>query len=341
MGSYNKKIKIITATGFGGTGSSAITDLLKEFDCGRSLGSDEFWFLQDFNGISDLEYYLIDGNHRSKVDLAIKRYQAYVYRNNFFYKKFFGNDFINLSNRYILSLIDSKFLKSLSIFDVSSPIFKFFIFNFSIKIQFIFFLLFKSIKKEFNPFIPKVTKYYSCNDRIRFYSSTKDYTSSLFNLLNPSKNLDFIAFDQLVPAINTHRYFNYVDNMKVIIVDRDPRDLYLLNMLRWKGASYICDTKDVYSFISWYRSMRNYNLYGKSDENILFLRFEDLVYNYESTLSYLLDFLNLNHSSHIKRKFFFNPDLSIKNTKLWFSSNQYNYEVKLIESELAEFCYPY
>jgi len=67
--------KIITCTGYGGTGSSAITDILKEFDNGLSLGDAEFWFLQDFNGISDLEYHLIGGNHRSRVNLAIKKFK--------------------------------------------------------------------------------------------------------------------------------------------------------------------------------------------------------------------------------------------------------------------------
>ena len=46
---------IFTSTGFGGTGSSAIIDILSEFSNGKSLGNAEIWFLQEQNGISDLE----------------------------------------------------------------------------------------------------------------------------------------------------------------------------------------------------------------------------------------------------------------------------------------------
>ena len=35
---------IFTSTGFGGTGSSAITDILGEFSNGKSLGDLEIWF---------------------------------------------------------------------------------------------------------------------------------------------------------------------------------------------------------------------------------------------------------------------------------------------------------
>ena len=41
-----EKTKIITCTGYGGTGSSAITDLLKEFQNVYSYGDVEFRFLQ-------------------------------------------------------------------------------------------------------------------------------------------------------------------------------------------------------------------------------------------------------------------------------------------------------
>ena len=90
--------QIITSTGYGGTGSSAITDLLKEFDSGISMGDAEFWFLQDYDGVSDLEYYLIDGNHRSKVSMAISNFIKYIKTHSAFYNNFFGENFIKYSN---------------------------------------------------------------------------------------------------------------------------------------------------------------------------------------------------------------------------------------------------
>ena len=46
--------------------------------------------LQAYNGVSDLEYFLVDGNHRSKVNLAVKRFLKYVDDNEGFYSNFFG-----------------------------------------------------------------------------------------------------------------------------------------------------------------------------------------------------------------------------------------------------------
>lgn len=45
---------IITCASYGGTGSSAITDLMKEFNNVKSLGEFEFSIAHDLDGISDL-----------------------------------------------------------------------------------------------------------------------------------------------------------------------------------------------------------------------------------------------------------------------------------------------
>ena len=102
------KKKIISCTGYGGTGSSAITDLLQEFDNVLSLGDSEFWFLQGYDGVSDLEYYLLEGNHRSKVNLAVNRFKKYIKNHTNFYFRFFGENYRILSENYINNLIDSK-----------------------------------------------------------------------------------------------------------------------------------------------------------------------------------------------------------------------------------------
>ena len=84
---------IFTTTGFGGTGSSAIIDILGEFSNGKSLGNGEIYFLQDEYSISDLEYHLIDGNHRSRADKAIKNYLKYIKKEGNRYNKKLNNNF--------------------------------------------------------------------------------------------------------------------------------------------------------------------------------------------------------------------------------------------------------
>jgi len=330
--------KIITCTGYGGTGSSAITDLLKEFDNGVSLGDIEFWLLQDYDGIRDLEYFLIDGNHRSKVSLAVKRFKRYIEKNKKFYNRYFTNEFEQLTEQYIDSLIDAKFKKALSLYEVENSFFKLLFFKLIPYSQIIMRKILKLNNFEFSPYLPTVNKYYSIPDKDRFYRETKQYINSLFNKIN--NNYSFIAIDQLVPAMGIERYFNYIDNMKVVVIDRDPRDLYLLNEIVWKQASYICDTSDVDSYIDWYRSMREHRHLEKENSNILYINFEELIYEYDQTLEKLYNFFELEENTHIWKRKYFNPSISITNTKLWERYSTYKPEnISKIKDALNEYCY--
>ena len=107
---------IITVTGFGATGSSSISHLLSEFDDVKSLGTIEFWLLQDLHGISDLDYFLNDGNHRSKTFVSIRNFERLIKRNKAFYSKYFPN-FDEISSEYIASLKDTTFNKALHPFE--------------------------------------------------------------------------------------------------------------------------------------------------------------------------------------------------------------------------------
>ena len=328
---------IISCTGYGGSGSSAITDLMKEFNSGISLGDSEFWFLQGYDGISDLEHHLIDGNHRSKANLAIQNFKKYVYQNEKFYSNFFGDAYLKYSMEYIDSLIDARFKKSISQYEVSNNFLKKLIFNFSPLIQ----KLFWNRKKEFVPFIPRVEKFYSYPSREKFYKLTKEYSNKLFNSINTEDKHKFIAVDQLVPSINTYRYFNYIDNLKVINIDRDPRDLFLLNETVWKGAAFVCDTKNIHEYVDWFKTMREHQNHEKEFEDIIYLKLEQLIYEYEETLGIIYNFLDIDPNSHIKKKRFFNPIKSKENTRLWVKPNneKFKEQIKIIEKELSEYCY--
>ena len=331
--------QIITSTGYGGTGSSAITDLLKEFDSGISMGDAEFWFLQDYDGVSDLEYYLIDGNHRSKVSMAISNFIKYIKTHSAFYNNFFGENFIKYSNEYINSLVDARFKKALSDYEVNNSFLKLWYFKLYPIMQLGIKKILKQDTFEFSPKIRLIDKYYSIPDRNRFYVETKKYTSKLFSLLDTDNKYKFIAIDQLVPSINTNRYFNYIDNLKVIVVDRDPRDLFLLNETHWNGASYICDTTNVYEYINWYKTMREHRKIEERNDNVVYIMIEELIYEYDKSLESLYKFLGLAKDEHINKRQYFNPDVSKNWTRLWEKYPKYKKEVEMIREHLNEYCY--
>ncbi|MBR0070506.1 MAG: sulfotransferase domain-containing protein, partial [Synergistaceae bacterium] len=76
----------------------------------------------------------------------------------------------------------------------------------------------------------------------------------------------------------------------------------------------------------------------KNDPDVLFLRFEDLIYHYDEALKRIAEFAELDLNDHVHKREFFNPDVSIKNVGMWkeIISQQ---EADTIASTLPEFLY--
>lgn len=327
---------IITVTGFGATGSSSISHLVSEFDDVKSLGTIEFWLLQDLHGISDLDYFLNDGNHRSKTFVSIRNFERLIKRNKAFYSKYFPN-FDKISSEYIASLKDTTFNKALHPFEYEQS----FIMELFVKV---FFKLQAIKHKLFSPSeelilkLPSNQKHHFKYNPEYFYQITKKFTRKLFESIMDNNDYNHIMVDQLVPATNISRYFNYIDRLKVIVVDRDPRDIFLLNKLKWKGTPVLCDTDDVNVFIDWYSSIR-YNSFKGDNSNVMRINFEDLIYNYEMTLEKIIDFCMLNKNLHKQKFKIFNPKKSMSNTKLWKLPHKFQNEISEIENKLKQYCY--
>lgn len=71
-------MRFISCASYYGSGSSAITDFVSEFDNVYSFTNEEFRFIQDPNGISDLEYNLVENFNRHNSGHALKRYKKLV-----------------------------------------------------------------------------------------------------------------------------------------------------------------------------------------------------------------------------------------------------------------------
>ena len=107
-------MKFITCASYYGTGSSAVTDLINECDNVHSMGDYEFRFIQDPDGIRDLEYNLVENNHRHNSGYALRCYENNVRFLNGTklikkYNRYFGNQWRLLSQRYIQDLTYVKY----------------------------------------------------------------------------------------------------------------------------------------------------------------------------------------------------------------------------------------
>ena len=184
--------------------------------------------------------------------------------------------------------------------------------------------------------ISKKKMYYSYSSD-KFYLETKKYIRSLINTSNYYDN-EYVVFDQIIPPNDTEHYLRYFDDIRVIIVDRDPRDLYLINKCQW-NEKWI-PTEDVDTYIKWFKVLREHQKYDNEDpKKILRLSFEDFIYDYDKTVKIVADFVGINNSFHVKSKRIFNPDVSIKNTNLKLIYPEIKSDIEKIESELSEFCY--
>ena len=331
--------KLITTTGYGTTGSSVVTDLLKEFSNVESKGDYEFRFLFDIHGVRELEVALFQLNNRQNSDYYIKAFRKYVHHLSKgiaygYYKEAFHGEFKKLSDEFIESIIDVKWdgYWHQDIME-EKPVRKFF--------YFLERFVQKKILKEKDTsarFYNKKMLYARPITHEEFLEKVKVYLVNLINAMQVET--DFIALDQLVPPENTNEFLKYFDDLKIIVVDRDPRDLYLLEKYEYKETWL--PFKDVKTYVEWYKLIRAHKEQEKQNlEGVMYLHFEDFIYDYDNTIDKVIEFCKLDKSKWIDKKKYFNPEISIKNTKKWLVYPEAKEEIAYIEKELKDYLVEY
>lgn len=332
-------MKIITCASYCATGSSAITDLFAEFDNCANSSNFEFRFIHDPNGVRDLEYNLIENNNRHNTSHAIKRYLTYakfingsIFRTG--YKDFMGESFMKYTNEYINNITELKCeawwhydnIERGRVFHTINSLID--------KLTAAFF----KERRGTNLFkLFHESAYFSTISRDLFYKYTKEYIEKVVNSLNKDQ-LEYIMVDQLLPPSNISEYLNYFNDIKIIVSERDPRDIYLHE--KYEYCSGVIPAKSVNDFCEWYKITRKHRkteLYDK--QRVYLVQFEDLIYKYDETVSKIFDFVGINPQHHIAPKSHFIPTVSIKNTNLKKKYSKYKEEIQYIEENLKEYIY--
>lgn len=335
-------MRFISCASYYGTGSSAITDYVSEFSNVFSFTDEEFRFIQDPDGISDLEFNLVECFNRHNSGHALKRYKKLVdfYNGNIFGKKYrfyFGENWEKISNRYIEELTDFTFHGwwQYDLYDKGT----FYYFRKRILNK----LLHKTIWKNnpertLNTMKNEIT-YASHPSEEKFLKCTQEYIKTLFSSVTPAE-YNIMMVDQLLPPMNLPRYLRYFNNnIQVIVVDRDPRDLFVLDKYVWKDGIIPSNVK---TFCKWYRYTREHRKTENMDtKQIKFVRFEDLVYKYNEITPDIRNWLKLDEKYHTRKRKFFDPNKSKNNTKIWSQYPQSKEEIKYIEKNLTEYLYPF
>lgn len=337
----------IAVTGYCGTGSSAVNDLLKEYkSCSNGLLENyEHIPLYTPNGLFDLEDKLLIGNNLHRSDEALESFYNEMKRlndNNFGwfggYKKHFGNEFMRNVDGFINEIAEFEFPGKWSYTAKKmrlSPV------QFAVDILRIF-----MGRKTYRNFGEKEIDSrkknirYAFVDEKKFYASAQKFIQKYFKMTQAKT--ENTVYDHLVLPHNLWRIPEYFDDdFRVIVVDRDVRDLFVLGKYVWPSlGSYAPFPREVKKFISFWKKMRACEK-KIDDPRILRINFEDIVYDYENTVRIIENFLNLNPSDHIMKKRYFVPEKSIKNTQNFNIKTKWIREVQQIDRMLPQYVYTF
>lgn len=275
-------MRFISCASYYGSGSSAITDFVSEFDSVYSFTDEEFRFVQDPDGVSDLEYNLVENFNRHNSGHAIKRYKKLVdfYCGNMFgkkYEKFFHGNWKKYSEEYIDDLTDFTYHGwwQYDLMDKGD----FFYFRKRILNKILKMTIWKSQpERTLNTMKNEIT-YCAHPNEEKFLSCTKKYIENLFGSVCQDANT--VMVDQIVPPTNLKRYLRYFNDIRVFVVDRDPRDIFVLEKYVWQDGVIPNNVEDFCKWFKYTRAHRKTESFD--DKRVYFIQFEDMVYKYDET----------------------------------------------------------
>ena len=347
-------MKLIDVSGFGHSGKTAVSDLLREFENVKVHDhSFEFGLLRLPDGILDLEHHLCGNWSPLRSDRAVKRFRKLCQILSSGYHKNLNDMFLEKSVNYLESLIDGKLfvggwfdpiyeplpsnptrdiLKQMGLWGIARTLYRLF---------------------------PSKTKQVSQKSEV-FLSSPVDFIEKTRNFLEeilsrgPLEDGEVVVTNNMMEPFSPERSIKFFDNAYCVVVERDPRDVYA-SVVEYENSFVpafeannkkfsrqflknlkedMLGTDNLDSFII---RQKLYHRNKKTEQSgrIIRLNYEDLVLNYQGTVNKLLNQLGLSPTDHLYKKKFFDPEISKQNVRIWEKFNV-SHEIKKIESELPE-----
>lgn len=347
-----KKYHYIDISGLGNSGKSAAVDFLREF---QKIGAPEFSFEFDLfrlpNGILDLHYHLVEDWTLIKSNYAIVEFRKLtktlagsrsrrpIYDALFSagtgYEKRFKNSFGIACREYINSFIIGKFLTFWPYLLICD--------NPAVRFYKKILIKFKFKKSLLSPI-------FLVNGK-NFKEKTTQFINTIFSNFF-EHDYQILTFNNTFEPFNPIRSLDILENSKIIIVTRDPRDVYVSGLNHHKvqkkdlhlqafdnngiNKSFL-GTDDLNLFVARQKIFFE-KLYKGNDSRVKIIRFEDLNLKYESVTKEIIKFINLVPDDHTHPKKYFNPEISKKNIGIWKKySNQE--EINFIYNHLKEYCF--
>lgn len=328
--------EVIGVSGYGNSGASAVMDLLMGSD-ELQVSKGEWQILHQVDGILDLKHYLVECRDKIASNTALSRFEQSLHDFRVLQiRKSVRDEYIKLSEDYLDDLTLCRW-RGYSAFDgneiqgmekniigrkVGRALGKIAELG---RIDFAF-----PLSKE---------RRFSIMDAEQFELITANYLDSVFAAhgYNSNKPLVLEQFFVFSNPIAGNEFFK---SAKIILVERDPRDVYASSKFTANdGASKnICrffPTENVKEFVKYYKSLHT----GiSSHSNVLIVRFENLIYEYETEVKRISDFIGLTSKAGLDT--YFHPTVSINNTKFYKKFPSIKEDISYIKSELYDYINP-
>ena len=338
----------VAVTGYYNTGSSAVLDLLQEYRhvsmvpaIGRQYEHVVFY---TSGGLFDLCTLLTHGNSPHTSDMVVNHFVQAMKRLNDYdmvwfgsMKKLFGDGFSHLVDEFVSEIATSK--KGETSEHIISSHFSPFkaVAQFAMKI-----FQHRHVVQYGRAYVRDGWPvYFSMPDEESLFAAVRKFTHGYFALFDTDdapavKLFDHLIWPQQIDEFS--RCFN--DDMKFIVLDRDPRDLFLIskyNSWRLNHAKPHYPTDPQVFVEEWKRT----HVARFSNPNAMQLHFEELIYDYDNAVRKIERFLGLKNEWHVAKGKHLQPEKSIENTQLFKLNDEWQQEVKPIETQLGEFLYAY
>lgn len=322
--------KYILINGFGWSGSSALIDFMREFE-GTFVPHKEFRLIKDPHGVHDLDLSITQSTDQLNEDRAINEFirfvKIYSRRGGGFrylglgYNDDFGENFYNISMSYIKELTDYEYSGHWWYLDYDMPYIKY--------------VTLRSLSRlKLYDYKEHRKMRLTIKGEEEFLKLTKGYITAIFEDCLKGKQCHTVVLDQAIPANRPSWGRRYFNNAKVIVVDRDPRDVYI-DLIKEKSlVGYdVAVNHDVQLFIDWFKKVRRPD---PLDADYKRIQFEDLILNYDQIIREIYDYCDIDPTQHIYKAEKLKPEVSSKNIGMW-KNYQFTNEIRMIEEQLKDY----
>lgn len=333
---------IVDLSGYMFSGKASVSDILSEFEnIYVPNNREEFDLLRISGGLIDLKNSVNDWSP-IRTDAALFKFENAIHKlsRDVSFKENFFNVGWGYKNRYHnIIKYSEEFINNITelemeidwpydeIFYTSSELLKkrleYFKNSKRTYVKIVSHILFKVYSfLIFNHELDKTKKKHRLISKSNFNNEASKFIDKIiWHNINKSKYKIAILHNALEP-FNPARNLDILgEDSKSIIVDRDPRDIFITAVTYQKGFN---DNVEFYKKIAAADEINKfilrYNIYRKNivnNDRVLRLNFNDIINDYEVILDKICSFLQIDKKLHVNKMKCFNPNISKHNLDLW------------------------